>query len=163
MNTRTLWGIVVILAVLIVVLIFVVFLAPSPLREPTATTTVSASQPATTSVSTSTQPLHARVAVTSPKKNETVGKIFVVAGQAPGPWFFEAVFPIQVRDESGNVIARAQGQAQGEWMTEGQVTFTATVNIAGNYKGPATLILLKDNPSGLPENDDSLEIQITIQ
>ncbi|MBV9159311.1 MAG: hypothetical protein JO019_01805, partial [Candidatus Kaiserbacteria bacterium] len=46
--------------------------------------------------------------------------------------------------------------------TTGQVTFTAQVSISG-YKGPATLVLSKDNPSGLPQNDDSVSIPITIQ
>jgi len=33
----------------------------------------------------------------------------------------------------------------------------------GGYTGPATLILIRDNPSGLPEHDDSLPIPIVIR
>ncbi len=107
-------------------------------------------------------PLSSRVMVTSPQKDQAVGHTFVVAGTAPGPWFFEAQFPMQVRDMEGNVIGRALATAQGEWMTEQQVTFTATMNIDSTYSGPAKLILIKDNPSGMPEHDDAVEIPITI-
>ena len=108
-------------------------------------------------------PLSARVTITSPLKNTTVGSTFVIKGSAPGNWYFEASFPIQVRDTGGNVVGRTHASAQGDAMTTADVPFTATVNIENNYKGPATLILMRDNPSGLPENDDSTEIPVVIQ
>ena len=123
-------------------------------------------QPAPTPVTTTPQadsPLSARVTLTTPQKNTTVGSTFVAKGSAPGNWYFEASFPIQVRDKDGNVVARTHASAQGDWMTTADVPFTATVHIENNYKGPATLILMRDNPSGLPENDDSTEIPIVIQ
>ncbi len=87
----------------------------------------------------------------------------MVAGSAPGNWFFEASFPIQVRDKDNNKIAQGVAQAQGEWMTTEQVSFTSTITLSTPYSGPATLVLMRDNPSGLPENDDALEIPIVIQ
>ncbi len=48
-------------------------------------------------------------------------------------------------------------------MTTEQVAFSSNIIVEGSYRGPATLILLKDNPSGLPEHDDALEIPIVIQ
>jgi len=42
------------------------------------------------------------------------------------------------------------------------VPFTAQVTVE-DYSGPATLVLLKDNPSGLPENDDSVSFSVVIQ
>jgi len=162
MNTRMLWGVVLVLTVIIIVLTFVLFFAPSPPHEGGATTTPVVI-PETPATSTSEKPLHTRVEVDSPKPNEKVGKTFSVSGKAPGPWFFEATFPIQVRDKDDAVIGRSHANAQGDWMTEGQVKFTATVNINGDYSGPATLVLLRDNPSGLPENDDALEIPIVIR
>jgi hypothetical protein len=101
--------------------------------------------------------------ITEPVSGGIVGTSFIVSGKAPGNWYFEASFPIMVRDSNDNVIARTHGSAQGDWMTTDLVAFTATVNIDGDYKGPATLILLRDNPSGLPENDDSVSIPIVIQ
>ncbi len=118
--------------------------------------------PDTTHTSTDA-PLSSRVHVTAPQQNTTVGQRFEVKGEAPGNWFFEASFPVQIRDKDGSVIARTHASAQGEWMTTEQVQFTSTINIETAYKGPATLILMRDNPSGLPENDDALEIPIVIQ
>ena len=66
-------------------------------------------------------------------------------------------------DAADNVLANAQGRAQGEWTTDAQVPFTATVTLGSPYHGPATLVLLKDNESGLPQNDDSFEVPIVIQ
>jgi hypothetical protein len=109
-----------------------------------------------------TQPLSSRVSITSPKANTAVGKTFDVTGQAPGGWFFEATFPVQVRDASGNVIGRINAEAQGEWQTTELVPYIAHMIISGNYTGSATLILMRDNPSGLPENDDSVSIPIVI-
>src|SRR5258708_1823003 len=74
---------------------------------------------------TTSTPLSAHVKVTSPKKNETVGKIFTVEGEAPGPWYFEATFPVQVRNADGDLLANAPAQAQGEWMTDKLVAFKA--------------------------------------
>ena len=108
-------------------------------------------------------PLTARVKVTSPLSNAAVAKIFTVTGEAPGPWYFEGSFPVQVRDKDGNKIGQVAAQAQGKWMTEGQVPFTARLVISGTYAGSATLVLLKDNPSGMPENDDSISLPIVIK
>lgn len=157
MNTKAWWILVVVLFGVIVGLTWLLFATPAPAPVPNATTTQNGGQTATT-----TKKLSDRVTVTSPGKNATVGKTFVVAGSAPGPWYFEAVFPIEVRDANNNVLLSTHGTAQGEWMTEGLVTFTATVTIP-NYTGPATLILRRDNPSGLPENDDAVSIPIVIQ
>lgn len=107
-------------------------------------------------------PLHERVYVSSPTPHSAVGETFVVKGEAPGPWFFEASFPIQVRDGEGSVIARTHANARGEWMTTEQVQFESTVHV-GAYRGAAVLVLMRDNPSGLPEHDDALEIPIVVQ
>ncbi len=127
-------------------------------RPPIATST----EPASTE-SSSSVPLSASVYIETPKPGETVGKTFTIAGTAPSGWFFEAVFPIQVRDANGNVIANTQGSAQADWTAPGEIPFTATTTIDNSYSGPATLILLKNNPSGLPENDDSVSSVITIK
>ena len=125
----------------------------APTIEPVAATSTAATNP----------PLHDRVVVTSPKSGSTVTNTFDVTGEAPGNWYFEATFPIQVRDPNDNIIGRIGASAQGDWMTTAQVPFKGTIYLDGTYTGPATLILLKDNPSGLPENDDSLEIPIIIK
>ncbi len=157
------WGIVVLLTAVIAVMAWLLFTLPAPSTTEQATSTPTTSTNTRGSDTEAPQPLSRRVVVTSPKPNTTVDKTFVVSGQAPGNWFFEASFPLQVRDIEGNVLGRTHASAQGDWMTTEQVTFTSTVHIDATYTGPATLILLRDNPSGLPENDDAVEIPIVIQ
>lgn len=104
------------------------------------------------------------IVITSPLPAMAVSSPFVVAGKARGYWFFEASFPIELRDAQGNVLQTVVAQAEGDWMTEEFVPFTASLIFAKpNSPTPAVLVFKKDNPSGLPENDDSLEIPITIQ
>ena len=136
---------------------------PDPVHEENVESAVSDS--ASDSVQApATAALSEKVTVSSPVRGATVGKSFKVAGKAPGTWFFEAQFPIQVRSDAGDVIGRGVAHAQGEWMTEALVPFTAEVTIDdASYKGAARLILLRDNPSGLPENDDAVEFPIVIR
>jgi hypothetical protein len=103
------------------------------------------------------------ITATLPFPGAVTGKTFSVIGQARGMWFFEASFPIEVIDKNGVVLATAVAQAQGEWMTENFVPFKAEVSVPESYIGPATLVLKKDNPSGLPEHDASMSFPITIE
>lgn len=158
-------GVAIALFVVILVLTWMLFAIPTPSREPivaTSTPSETPSKPVTETPSTDL-PLSARVTVSTPLPNTTVGNTFQAKGMAPGNWFFEASFPIMVRDKDANVIARTHASAIGEWMTTELVGFSSTIIIEGSYKGPATLILLKDNPSGLPEHDDAVEIPIVVQ
>ncbi len=85
----------------------------------------------------------------------------LVKGTARGQWYFEASFPLILKDANGKIIAQAPAQAQGEWMTSEFVPFTATLTFPKPATATGILILQKDNPSGLPENDDSIEIPLT--
>lgn len=107
-------------------------------------------------------PLSERVVISAPSPGATVAKVFTITGKAPGPWYFEASFPIIITDAAGNKIATSHGEAQGDWMTTELVPFTAKVDV-GAYTGPATINLLRDNPSGLPENDDSVSLNVVVQ
>ena len=61
----------------------------------------------------------------------------------------------------GLIIAEGHAEAQSDWMTEEFVPFKAVLTFnAPAYKNYGTLILRKDNPSGLPEHDDALEIPV---
>ena len=85
-----------------------------------------------------------------------------ITGLARGSWFFEASFPIRLEDDKGNLIASGIATALGEWMTSEFVPFSATLNftISSSTSKNGKLILKKDNPSGLPEHDDALEIAV---
>lgn len=102
------------------------------------------------------------IQATSPQPNENISSPLMVGGEARGNWYFEASFPIEVQDANGKVIGQGYAQAQGEWTTEDFVPFesieiTFPAQPAGSM---GKIILRKDNPSGLPEHDDYLEVPI---
>lgn len=102
------------------------------------------------------------IRITSPRPGETITSPLVVTGEARGYWFFEASFPVRLLDAKGNEIAISPAQAQGEWMTEDFVPFSVTLTFTNETAGSGTLILQKDNPSGLPEHEDALVVPIII-
>jgi hypothetical protein len=82
-------------------------------------------------------------------------------GQARGMMFFEADFPVMVRDGQGNVVAHGLATAEGEWMTTEYVPFTAELTVSGTPATTSgTLEFHKDNPSGLPEHDYVFSVPI---
>jgi membrane-bound inhibitor of C-type lysozyme len=106
--------------------------------------------------------------VTNLTEGEVITSPLVVKGEARGTWYSEAVFPIMLTDWDGKIIAQGQAHADGEWMTEDFVPFTAELTFTSPYtQGDqdvmkrGTLILHNDNPSGLPENDKALELTVS--
>jgi hypothetical protein len=127
----------------------------------TATTTDTGTNPIS-GKTTTTPALSAKVHVVLPQPNQAVDPVFTVSGEAPGQWFSEASFPVQVRDRNGNILQQATAKAMGNWQTTGQVKFAVSVTVS-QYHGPATVVLLRDNPSGMPENDDSVSVPVMIK
>ncbi|MDR3571620.1 MAG: Gmad2 immunoglobulin-like domain-containing protein [Candidatus Pacebacteria bacterium] len=152
-----------ILVCILAALAWIWFTTPAMPQTTPSTHTTSSTVSSTPATTTSNVPLDQQVSVSSPKQNASVSRTFTVTGTAPGGWFFEAVFPIQVRDSNDDLIGSTQGRAQGDWTQPGPIAFTATVSVDASYHGPAILILLKDNPSGNPENADEVTIPITIK
>lgn len=97
-----------------------------------------------------------RIRLISPLPNTKVTSPLVIRGEARGPWYFEAVFPVVLVDASGKTIAEGHATAKGEWMTTEFVPFEAILTFTKPQTDTGKLILKKDNPSGLPEHDDSL-------
>lgn len=97
-----------------------------------------------------------------PRPNAVVSSPLTITGQARGNWYFEATFPIELYNESGDLIANSFATAKGEWMTEDFVPFEAILQFP-KTAGKGTLILKKDNPSGLPEYDDQLVIPVSFK
>ncbi len=97
----------------------------------------------------------------SPLLGATVESPLRISGKARGQWFFEGSFPITLVDWDGRIIAEGTAQATGEWMTEAFVPFTAELSFKKPEDGElGALILKKDNPSGLPEHDDAIEVPV---
>lgn len=103
------------------------------------------------------------ITIDTPFPGAVTGKSITVMGKARGMWYFEASFPIELRDKNGKVIATGIAQAQGEWMTTEFVAYKAQLTAPSSYIGPATLVLKKDNPSGLPDKDASMTVPITVE
>jgi len=97
-----------------------------------------------------------------PRPNQGISSPLVVKGEARGMWYFEADFPVFLVNWDGLIIAQGIAQAQGDWMTEEFVPFEVTLEFDASEEvyNRGALILKKDNPSGLPEHDDALEIPI---
>lgn len=83
----------------------------------------------------------------------------VVAGLVPGSWSFEASFPVQLKNSSNVIIAQQAARVDGEWTTGEMQPFTVLLSYAATA-GRGTLVLQKDNPSGLPANDDSISVPV---
>lgn len=103
------------------------------------------------------------VAIEVPFPGGVVGKQFSVVGQARGTWYSEGVFSVSVVAADGTVLAQARAEAQGDWMTEELVPFRADLSVPQEYIGPASLVLSRDNPSGLPDNDASITVPLTVE
>lgn len=104
---------------------------------------------------------HDLIVVVSPIRDSLISSPLTISGRARGSWFFEGSFPIILLDAYRNTIAEGHASAQGEWMTDDFVKFVGNLQFNNYIKGQkGTLLIKKDNPSGLVENDDSLEIPI---
>jgi hypothetical protein len=99
------------------------------------------------------------IQISEPVSGSVVGSPLVVKGEARGMWFFEASLPVLLTDTQGNVIAQSHGTAEGEWMTEAFVPFTAEIAFT-TAETDGFLLVRKDNPSGLPENDAEIRIPV---
>lgn len=110
---------------------------------------------------TSDKGVTARVYV--PSKGAKVDSPLRILGEIPGNWSSEASFPVVLKDAQGNVIAQTPAQVLGDWMTTELVPFSLELTYTSTTTGNASLILQKDNPSGLAENDDSITIPVVLE
>lgn len=104
------------------------------------------------------------IRLTHPVADQIITSPLSIQGEARGPWYFEATFPVILTDWDGLIIAEGIATAQDDWMTEEFVPFEASLEFDKPEFGEnGFLILQKSNPSGLPENDDALEIQVKFE
>jgi len=104
------------------------------------------------------------IRVHRPLANQIIeGSNLEISGTARGTWYFEASFPVQIQSLDGTILKEGFAQAVGGWMTEDFVLFMAELKLNPDIKGKVNLVLIKDNPSGLSENDDKLIVPIEIK
>jgi hypothetical protein len=100
------------------------------------------------------------IRVPSGQLKDPLSSPITVTGEARGYWFFEASFPMRVEDSSGEVLGGGIATAGSEWMTESFVPFSGTITFSRGTNTQGFLVLMRDNPSGLPENDAELRIPV---
>ncbi len=105
-------------------------------------------------------PTNPKIHVESPKANDNISSPLTIKGEARGNWYFEASFPIALYDAKNILLVEAPAQADGEWMTEDFVPFKLTLTFPKPTTSSGKLVLKKDNPSGLPELDEHIEIPV---
>ncbi|MBI5135454.1 Gmad2 immunoglobulin-like domain-containing protein [Candidatus Uhrbacteria bacterium] len=105
-------------------------------------------------------PISDLIQVDTPQPDQRIQSPLVVRGRARGLWYFEASFPVTLKDATGKVIAQVSAQAQGEWMTQEFVPFAATIKFTNPATETGTIVLEKDNPSGLLESADAITIPV---
>ncbi len=114
--------------------------------------------------STATTTSDSDVIVFSPKENEAVTSPIKILGKAKGSYFFEAVFPINLVDSSGNVISTNHAQAIGDWMVPGFVNFSSEITYDNaTNTGRAMLVFKNDNPSGDSARDKYFYVPVILK
>lgn len=100
----------------------------------------------------------------NPLPGKSISSPLQLRGKARGSWFFEGSFPVILTNWDGLIISEGVATAETDWMTTDWVNFSAELNFDAMqlYKRGA-LILKKDNPSGLPQNDDAFEISLDFE
>ncbi|MDO8521451.1 MAG: Gmad2 immunoglobulin-like domain-containing protein [bacterium] len=101
-----------------------------------------------------------RIRVHTPTPNALIQSPFLVSGEARGSWYFEASFPVRLLDGNDEELAILPAQAQSEWMTPEFVPFELLLKWNTPKTKTGKLVLMKDNPSGLPEYDASVSIPV---
>lgn len=99
------------------------------------------------------------VSISNPLPGDLVASPLVVTGRARGGWFFEAILPVNLIAEDGSMIVSHYGQAESDWMTADFVPFRSEL-IFETEASTGYLVITKDNPSGLPENDDKIMVPV---
>lgn len=101
------------------------------------------------------------IRINTPRPNQVITSPLTIRGEARGYWFFEADFPvILVGSQGGNILVESFASTKDNWMTEEFIPFEAVIEFDASDQKNGLLILEKDNPSGLLENYDSLNIPI---
>lgn len=102
------------------------------------------------------------IRVLNPAAGEVITSPLQIIGEARGSWFFEASFVIQLLDAQDNILGQTIATAESDWMTEDFVPFSATMEYSSSTTKTGTLVFIKDNPSGLKENDAQFRLPVLL-
>lgn len=171
MSTKFIITTIILLGIISLFVFFRTSQAPSQAPDTTSTTPTNQEQPqdqdteAPTDSSAKQTILESlkgtAIFLSSPLPNQVITSPITITGQAPGTWFFEASMPVTLTDWDGLIIAEGYVTAEEDWMTENYISFSGTLEFTKpSYGERGAFIIRKDNPSGLPEHDDAVEMTI---
>ena len=129
------------------------FLRSHPVADDLQASTSTQANP----TSTASDSIHVRL----PASHAHVSSPIHIEGEARNGWYFEATFPIRLLDAHEGVLGSTVAHSQTEWTKEGWIPFSADLSFSMPFTPTGTLIFEKDNPSGLPENDEHLLLPVT--
>ncbi len=100
-------------------------------------------------VITPSQPLvdNASIIFENLKSNDRVKAKQVIEGKVSGYWFFEASFPVTLRDINGTPFATVIATTDEDWMVSQHVSFHVTMPDTFSYTGVGSILFKKDDPS----------------
>lgn len=102
-----------------------------------------------------------RIRVAEPQPDTAVTSPLDFRGEARGMWYFEASFPVELLDANGKRLAQTIATAEDDWMTEEFVPFSGTISWSETPETPSGILRFhRDNPSGLPEHDASVDVPV---
>ncbi len=101
-----------------------------------------------------------KIVVIFPQPNEVIKNPLTVEGMARGFWFFEAVFPACLYEYGGEKLGCGLMRTESDWMTTEFAPFKGEIDFEPAKSENGTLVLEKNNPSGLKENAEQIEIPV---
>ena len=100
------------------------------------------------------------VTINAPKAGDRITSPLTVSGVVPGPWSFEANFPVEIVDADHKKVAEGYATVEGDWMTTKPVRFNASLPFKPPVTDEGFVVIRKANPSGDQATDDSVEVPI---
>lgn len=86
------------------------------------------------------------------KPNETIQCGVKIKREVNGMWYFEGNFPNELVDGDSVTIAEGVVSADGRWMTEKFVPYSANIEFSTGKKS-GYIVFRRNNASGLPRHD----------
>lgn len=101
--------------------------------------------------------------VDAPVAGARVTSPLVATGNAPGDWYFEAVFAASLVGADGKILAEGPARAQTDWTAPGDKAFFAELPFTVFADTPATLVLQEDMPpeDGPPPREVRVPVILT--
>lgn len=102
------------------------------------------------------------IRVISPTEGTSVNSGFTMEAMIPGNWSYEATIDFRLESMDGELIAVSTATTSEDWMTTDPVLFSGEIIYNITADTTAKIVIVKANPSGLPENADSYEWTIEL-